>query len=339
MYINCNNELITDPRSSPDTQELYYSVKDSRMAARQKEKHGDISPAVLDLWRAIHQQLSQMFSLGCADLELCSWLAEAALRLDGVSGLEQVFRAISQLITKHGTNLYSVESATEMPQYWMAPISELSGEGREGVLIQPLRLCALVPQRPYGALNLWHYQSNIQNRDESETFRSLSQAVYDAGSAVMHRQRDTALACIAAYKAMIAQFAALFPDNPPASANLLGVLLEYVHAINDLTGFRDTSEQSPPDITTIDLPATNPGTGFTHITITNREQALRLLDDVALFFRDNEPQSPIAPALETLIRRGRLPFAALLEELLADDATRRSILAAAGIHSTICENH
>ncbi|MEN5278991.1 type VI secretion system ImpA family N-terminal domain-containing protein [Brucella sp. TWI432] len=327
-----------DPRIFPAARELYYSVKDLCMAARQKEKHGDISPAVHDQWKIIHQKLTQMFSLGCADLELCGWLAEAVLRLEGISGLKQVFHTISQLIETHGTNLHSVESATEMPQYWITPISELSGEGREGVLIQPLRLCALVPGQPYGTNSLWQYQSNIQNRNENEAFRSLSQTVYDAGSAVMHGHRDTAFACIAAYQVMIAQFTELFPDNPPASANLLNILHEYVHAINDLTGFKNTLEQNLTDITATDLSATSPVTSSTHITIINREQALQLLGDVAHFFHQNEPQSPIAPAIETLVRRGRLPFAALLEDLLADDVTRGAILAAAGIHSAICES-
>lgn len=339
MYIDIKKGMIADPRNTPDIRDLYYSAKDLRMAARQKEKHGDISSAMLDQWKSIHQHLIQLFDQGCADLELCGWLAETALRLEGFSGLEQVFHLISELTEQHGTNLCSVEPAADMPQYWIAPVSELSGEGREGVLIQPLRLSALVPQYSYGTHSLWHYQSNIQDRNESEAFRSLSQAVNDAGDAAMRHQRDTILGCITAYRAMIAQFEILYPGNPPASANLLNVLHECVHAINDLTGFRETTEPNPEVLIATDGPATNPPAICAAVTITNREQALQLLGDVALFFRQNEPQSPIAPALETLIRRGRLPFAALLQDLLADDDTRRAILATAGIQIATSETH
>ena len=65
--------------------------------------------------------------------------------------------------------------------------------------------------------------------------------------------------------------------------------------------------------------------------IETRDDALRELGRIATFFREKEPHSPISYALETLIRRARLPLADLLRELIPDEAVRRSALNMAGI--------
>lgn len=333
-----SKELRIDPRQAPETRDLYYTTKDLRAAARQKERFGDLSPAVLGQWKIIHQNLAELFTAGSADLELCGWLVESSLRLEGCGGLERAFDFICQLTKLHGTNLSSVEPADQAPHYWMAPISELSGEGSEGVLIQPIRLHSLVPNCRYGENSLWHYQSNIQHRD-GEAFLALSQAAFSAGEPVMREQKSTILSCINTYQDLIAQFEVLFPDIPPSSANIITILRECVHAIDDLMGFKDNA---PLDLETLEKTDTSVErfSDFTSRSlIGNREQALQILADVALFFRNQEPQSPIAPALETLIRRGRLSFASLLEDLLSDRDARRNILVAAGIQSTHPEEH
>jgi type VI secretion system protein ImpA len=65
--------------------------------------------------------------------------------------------------------------------------------------------------------------------------------------------------------------------------------------------------------------------------ISGREDALRTLSQVAEYFRKTEPHSPIAQSLDDLVRRARLPFAELLQELLGDDTQWRTALSNAGI--------
>ena len=52
---------------------------------------------------------------------------------------------------------------------------------------------------------------------------------------------------------------------------------------------------------------------------------------LAAFFRRTEPHSPIAYAIENLVRRGRMSFPELVEELIADGNLRREYFVNAGI--------
>jgi type VI secretion system protein ImpA len=63
----------------------------------------------------------------------------------------------------------------------------------------------------------------------------------------------------------------------------------------------------------------------------DRQAAFRQLEELAAFFRRTEPHSPIAYAIDNLVRRGRMTFSELAEELIDDDNARRSYFVNAGI--------
>ena len=65
--------------------------------------------------------------------------------------------------------------------------------------------------------------------------------------------------------------------------------------------------------------------------VASREDALRTLETLATFFRRTEPVSPLAYTLDDAIRRARMSWPDLLEEIVADPATRAAILSALGI--------
>jgi type VI secretion system protein ImpA len=65
--------------------------------------------------------------------------------------------------------------------------------------------------------------------------------------------------------------------------------------------------------------------------INNREDALRVLNEVADFFRRTEPHSPLAYTLDDAIRRGRLTWPELLEEIVPDQDIRDAVLRSLGI--------
>ena len=65
--------------------------------------------------------------------------------------------------------------------------------------------------------------------------------------------------------------------------------------------------------------------------IATREEALRVLDEAADFFRRTEPHSPLAYTLREAVRRGRLTWPELLEEIVPDVDSRAAILSSLGI--------
>ena len=65
--------------------------------------------------------------------------------------------------------------------------------------------------------------------------------------------------------------------------------------------------------------------------VTGREQAIRQLEEVATWFKVNEPNSPIGFTLEEAVRRARLAWPDLIFELVADDTTRQALMISAGV--------
>ena len=60
--------------------------------------------------------------------------------------------------------------------------------------------------------------------------------------------------------------------------------------------------------------------------IENREQALRMLEHLAAWFRQAEPHSPISYSLQQLARYGRMPLPELLNHLIPDGQARNTFL-------------
>lgn len=65
--------------------------------------------------------------------------------------------------------------------------------------------------------------------------------------------------------------------------------------------------------------------------IASREDALRVLETLATFFRRTEPVSPLSYTLEEAVRRSRLTWPELLDEIVADRDSRNAILTSLGI--------
>ena len=63
----------------------------------------------------------------------------------------------------------------------------------------------------------------------------------------------------------------------------------------------------------------------------SRDDALKTLETIATFFRRTEPASPLAYTLDDAIRRARLTWPELLEEVVPDVSVRQAILTSLGI--------
>ena len=66
-------------------------------------------------------------------------------------------------------------------------------------------------------------------------------------------------------------------------------------------------------------------------SISNREQALSKLLQVAAYFRKSEPHSPVSYALEQAVRWGKMPLPELLRDLVANDSVLTEVYRRMGI--------
>ena len=101
----------------------------------------------------------------------------------------------------------------------------------------------------------------------------------------------------------------LYKDKIEAAA-ALEKEREAANKVSDATGTAIKNDKNAPE------PYTQNG------TIIDREDALRRLEEVAKYFRQFEPHTPIAPGLDRIVSWGRLSVSELMMQLLPDDQSR-----------------
>ncbi|GFE50914.1 hypothetical protein So717_26670 [Roseobacter cerasinus] len=202
-------------------------------------------------------------------------------------------------------------------------ISSLNGVGREGSLIQPLRLLPLAKGASYGEACLWSAQAG----SEAEMTAALAaRGAKAAGDTLADIQvaGDAVRACDAALTELLGR------EAPPFSQilDVLGESEAVLRRLANLDGMPADVEREPC------APSMEASAEVSTTAIRNREDAFEQLLQIARFFRHAEPHSPIADTLETLVRRGRMDFLTLIEELIPDPNARQAVMTSAGIGKT-----
>ena len=329
---------------------LYYRIKDARSTARIAERQADSEAergALAPEWRLIFEQAPLVLAQQSKDLEVACWLCEAALRLHGYAGLRAAFLVLEGLVTRYWDTLYSLDAQDTAEK--VAPLAGLNGTGADGSLIQPLRLAPLTNPETAEPASLWHYMVKRRRGAACREATVLNEAVQATEAAVFVAIYRDIATCLESFTAMSARLDQLCGEDSPPSSTIRNTLIEAQDALRDisnlpLTAFGDEAAAVAEAIE----PATATGTAGPAVAglpsaaqnasvLYTREEALRELARIATFFRENEPNSPTAYTLTTLIRRARLPLADLLQELVSDEAVRRAYLNIAGIGPEVSE--
>ncbi|MGL4237828.1 ImpA family type VI secretion system protein [Tabrizicola sp.] len=318
-----------DFRTVEDGQSSYRMLRDARSLARREERRREVADPgqqSLDLcpeWMTVRDLARKILSEESKDTEVLVWLAEAETRIDGHAGLARSMGLIADLVRDYGTALHPLPESDEDDQF--AAIAGLNGVGREGSLIQPLRLVSLVPKGSYGHLTLWDVESD-------RAADKVEQAVIEAGQEAMRAHHAEVLAAISAVRECDEVLSSFAGAKAPPFTQIIDVLDDTERTIRRLARL----DAQPPLAA---LPARNDDTPAPHPApsaamsgqIGSREQAFDELLRIAAYFRKAEPHSPISYSIETLVRRGRMDFPSLLEELIPDESTRQAVMTTAGI--------
>lgn len=329
----------------------YHAIRDARSAARSEDRSLE-NPVVIDggnrggeedihqpsnRWADVHNLCLEALLSETKDIELLAWLAEAAVRVHGITALAGILTALNALIETHFDALHSIGDETADK---LIPLTGLNGsQDSDGTLIRPLRLISLVPNQIYGRLSLWEFQQarKINNAVALSTFQQEFSHL-DGVSFAM--QRDAVERCYKAIAEIDARLTSSHGADAPSFGRVRDVLEDLRHAYGELSGYVKLPEVPAAALETANMVSDKPngGNGATGPSaaqgqIADREQAFRSLLEIAAFFRKTEPHSSLPLALETLVRRGRMDFMGLLTELIPDDNQRREMLTRAGIHA------
>lgn len=343
-----------DLREDFSPESVYYQLRDARAEARAAERAADADPSsdvgMAAQWHTVRRLAAEAIATRTKDIELAAWFTEALLRSDGLAGLNLGFSLIGELVDLYWDDVYPMPDDQGI-ETRLAPFAGLNGEGVDGTLIQPLRKLPFFP-RPSGAvLRFWQYQQATEVAGIGDGARrkqrldagalaldDIEREALAAGRPHFHRLRTEANDALAAWERLSARLEQRAGPSAPSTSRVRDLLKEIIAAASRYAP-PDAAESSPPSAGPAEAnPAVPRATSAPDtegaFRLATREDALRMLDEVASFFRRTEPHSPLAYTLQEVVRRARLSWPELLEEIVPDAAARSAIQNTLGIRPT-----
>lgn len=342
-----------NPRATNSSQSLYTRLKDTRAAARDMERKADSAEApsntLVPQWQDVVKLSQEVLQTQSKDLEIACWLVEALARTDGFGGLRAGLALLHQLLLRYGEKLHSMNGDEGIVTF-LQPLTNLNGLDGDGTLIQPIRKTFLTVGAPGPFAAYQFHQATALGKVPDKavrerfiasgipTLEQFEKAVRASPKEFLRKLLTDLGSCLAALETLRALLAKNWGENAPPVSRIRGELEQVGEILNPYTAGIlppepvqltvaspvSASPQDPNRDSRSEVPmSSNP--------VTDREEALRTLAKVAAYFRVTEPHSPIAFALEDLIRRARMTLPELLAELLPDANARRVFLTSAGI--------
>jgi type VI secretion system protein ImpA len=337
----------SDLRADTSPQSPYYRLRDARAEARAAERASesdDAAAAPPPQWRTIRDLGIEAIAGQSKDLEIAAWLTEALLRCDGLVGFTAGVRLLHGLVEGFWDDLFPLPDEEGIATR-VAPVVGLNGQSGDGTLSQPLRRLTLFP-RPDGApMQFWQYEQSSdlaaivdperrQQRVEAgvvefDTVENEARAAGAAHFAALHEQLAAAAAAWRDLGDALDSRAGA--DAPPTSRvreildRFTAIAGRYAGSDAAADGSAGAADAAAPDGGAAAVAGTGGG------ALGSREEALRGLAAIADFFRRTEPLSPLSYTLQEAVRRARMSWPELLEEIVPDTGLRGQILTSLGI--------
>jgi type VI secretion system protein ImpA len=342
-----------DLRLDVTPQSLYYQLRDARASARAEERAADDDPAaggaVSAHWGIVQALAIEALESRSKDVEIAAWLAESLTRHVGLAGLAEGAAIISGLIDRFWNNGLFPAEDPEDPDRRLTAITGLSGQDRDGSMLQPLRKTVLFELDDGTPITFWEYERardvaafaasgktaprTAPNAPSFDTLEAVAQRNGLASLAALGRDATMALAAWKTIEDVVGRVAG--SEAAPSTGRVTALLetlrktaARYVPITETApAGLAETAtEKSAADAEQPASPDAAPDTA-------SREAMLEQLLRIAEAFRRTEPSSPISYTLEEAVRRARLSWPDLLHELIPELPPRSSVLVSLGIRA------
>lgn len=343
-----------DLREDYSAQSPYFRLRDARSEAREAERRAeslgdDAEGGVPQAWRTVISIGSQAIAERSKDLEVASWMTEALLRMHGLPGLSAGALLIQGLAERYWDGVYPLPDEDGIATR-VSPITGLSGADADGTLMPALRRLPLF-NRPDGSpFGWWEYERAVelagiadqdrrQQRINSGTLpiEEVEGLARAAGAAHFGRLKATLAATIAAWTGMAATLDNLAGYDGPSTGRVRDLLQSMLEIVTRFAPSDDGAEPAFADVAESssaggEVVAAGGGAGrAAGPAPRSREDYLRLLIEIADYFRKTEPHSPLSYTLQDAVRRARMTLPELLAELVPDESSRAQILNTLGI--------
>ena len=336
-------DLRADRSPSSD----YYTIKDARNSARAAERASmfddDSSAETLKLWKPVADLAPKILSAKSKDLEIASWYLEALVRLHGVPGLRDGLILTRTLVENFWDGLYP-EPDEDGLETKVGPLTGLNGDGGEGTLLTPIRNAPITDQGAQGEFSYWQYQqaqeaSKISDEDKrAERIATVGFSLDQITATVAGGEERFYVDLLEDLQQSVDEYATLnnllrehCGHDAPPSSGIKSLLDEILRAARFLTKDKLAHLSAASEVEQSD--GAEAGTAAPAAAaagraaapsgpVTDREEALRRLQEVATYFRTYEPHTPLAATIERVVKWGRMTVSELMMELVPDDTAR-----------------
>jgi len=342
-----------DIREDFTAQSPYNRLRDARSEARDAEKGQDAgSDDARDptpLWRTVRDLGLKTLTETAKDLEVAAWVTEAYVRSHGLAGLAAGAKLIAGLSEQYWDSVFPLPDDYGV-ETRVAPVTGLNGREGNGSLIQPLHKLPLFMRGDGTPIAVYQYESSAQlgtlDTERRQARLAAGAIPFDDLEKEMRAQsrnfaklRDDAREALAAWQEMAGILDEKASEDPPSTSTVRDMI---VHVVEIANRYAPPEEGAPVAADGQEAGAEGApgmamgGGGGVGISVSpgqvaSREDALRALENIATFFRRTEPVSPLSYTLDDAVRRGRMTWPDLLEEIVSDRDTRNAILITLGI--------
>jgi type VI secretion system protein ImpA len=323
-------------------------VFDEIKKARSEENRDAIEGGATQAdWRLVIARAGNTLQNKAKDLMLAAYLAEALSESAGFAGFRDGLRVVTGLLERYWDGVYPLIEEGDIDRR-LAPLIWMTEAERGSRLPNRLRELPIIPLLDGGGLSLAFSKSTYappqtenENNDSYEQRRAeaegrakaLQDAVTAAPLSVFASLRQDLKECLAEVgrfdQVLNQRFSVQGPSVTPLReaiedcAALVGKMFKEKGGLEEEQKAAEGGEEVQPGEK--EGVTTEPAGGTRAGPIRNREDAFRRLAEVAAFFRQTEPHSPIPYLIERAVTWGGMTLEQLLEELIKDSGTRDQI--------------
>lgn len=296
-------------------------------------------------WRTVSSLSQRVLTEQSKDLEAVAYLIEALVRLDGFAGLAFGFRLARELAENFWDNLYPAPDEDGL-ETRVLPLARLNGDGSEGLLMAPLRMIAITEGNTCGPYAFWQKkQADDLNRDSDRdrevrisrgavTTEQIGRSAAETSTEFFRElltQIGEARSEFAAMTEVIDEKCSSQPGSAPPSSAIHDALEECLSTVREITRGRFPDEI--PEESSNGAPVSPEKTGTSTVAngLATREDAFRVLNNVADFFESKDPHCLLAAQVRKVVRLGRMSPAEYFSELIQDENARNELFKLVGI--------
>jgi type VI secretion system protein ImpA len=345
--ISEDNPCGEDLRLDASVESIYYKLRDCRNTARKEERQALVDPDNFDDipigWAELAELAIDALKNKTKDLEVAAWLIEALTRIDGFDGFNKGYHLATELINNFWNEGLFPEEDEDGLLTRVSPISGLNGYDGNGSLIMPLKSTPITFAANEDNYVVWQYEQALQLEriDDPEkrqkrldsgavTLNDITRSVNATDSAYYQELNANLETAKETYQSFVQALDSVTEELPQPTSNIKNAIEECHDALNHLAKDK-LVEDIPEEAGEKEETSQGVQQQTADKAIQDRQQALKKLEEIAMFFRKTEPHSPVSYMINQTVQWSQLPLPELLQKLIPDSDARENYFKLSGI--------